>query len=228
MRLTLRERLILATATAALALILVGPQLLAQMQVSGGSTVTIAGTLPAYAAVPAFKTDQTTHGTTDLVASDQTKIGGAAISTGNGVSGTGVQRVAIVSDNTAFSVNAALAAGTNIIGFVRMLPPGCTQTTRFAPADTVGVATGAGTSITSTATCVINAFVNNITNSPVTLRVQDKSGTPIIWIGGNADFSVPANSNLGLPMIAGVNFVGGMTVIAGTAAALNFHVEGYQ
>lgn len=51
------------------------------------------------------KTDQTTHGTTDLVANDQTKIGGVTISTGNGVVGTGVQRVAIASDNTAFSVN---------------------------------------------------------------------------------------------------------------------------
>ena len=59
------------------------------------------------------KTDQTTHGTTDLVAADVTKIGGVAVSVGNGVSGTGVQRVTLASDSTG---QVALAAGTNTIG----------------------------------------------------------------------------------------------------------------
>lgn len=36
---------------------------------------------------------------------DHTLINGVAVSTGNGVAGTGVQRVTIASDNTAFSVN---------------------------------------------------------------------------------------------------------------------------
>jgi hypothetical protein len=232
MRLTLRERIILSVSAAAVALLLVGPQLLAQMQQSGGggSAVTLnAGSN----LVGKVSTDQTTHGTSDLVASDQIKINGVVVATGNGITGTGSQRVTIASDNTAFTVNAAksgtwaLDTGTAIIGFVRVLPAGCTQTTRFT-SDTVGVGTGAGTSVTSTATCVINAFVNNITNSAVTFRLADKSGTPIIWIGGNADFSIPANSNIGLPMVAGVNMVGGITAIAGTGAALNLHVEGYQ
>lgn len=36
---------------------------------------------------------------------NQTQVNGVAVSTGNGVAGTGVQRVTIASDNTAFSVN---------------------------------------------------------------------------------------------------------------------------
>lgn len=48
----------------------------------------------------AFKTDQTTHGTTDQVAADLTKIAGNAVSAGNGASGTGVQRVTIANDST--------------------------------------------------------------------------------------------------------------------------------
>jgi hypothetical protein len=40
-------------------------------------------------------------------------LGANAVSTGNGVAGTGVQRVCIASDNTTFAVTATLAAGTN-------------------------------------------------------------------------------------------------------------------
>jgi hypothetical protein len=133
--------------------------------------------------------------------------------------------------NTAFSVNVgtlpALSTGTNIVGFVRALPAGCTQTTRFS-GDTVGVATAAGTSVTATTTCIGSVYVNNITNAAVTFRLADKTGTPIIWVGGGADFSVPANSNLGMPFLAGVTFTNGITAIAGTGSALNLHVEGWQ
>lgn len=48
--------------------------------------------------------DQTTPGTTNAVSVAQ--VGSTTVATGNGVVGTGVQRVAIASDNTAFSVNA--------------------------------------------------------------------------------------------------------------------------
>ncbi len=55
-----------------------------------------------------------------------------AYSFGNGVSGTGVQRVAIASDNTAFSVNATLAAETTkVIG-----------TVNIAASQTVGLVAG--------------------------------------------------------------------------------------
>ena len=124
--------------------------------------------------------------------------------------------------NTAFGVN----AGTAIIGVVRTIPGSCTQTTFFANS-TAQVATGAGTTVTSTTTCIISAFANNITNSAVTLRLADKQGTPVIWLGGNADFTIPANSNISIP-VAGVVFTSGITAIAGTASAVNLQIQGLQ
>lgn len=70
------------------------------------------------------------------------QIGGNTILTGNGVTGTGSQRVTIASDQTAFSVNVgtvttlpALAAGTNTIGATFGFAG--TATTSFSrPADT--------------------------------------------------------------------------------------------
>jgi hypothetical protein len=51
---------------------------------------------------------------------NEAQVAGATLSTGNGVVGTGVQRVAIASDNTAFSVNATatgnVASGTTDSG----------------------------------------------------------------------------------------------------------------
>jgi hypothetical protein len=116
-------------------------------------------------------------------------------------------------------------AGTNLIGLVRE-DNGCAKSVPFL-STTVGVATGGGTSVTSTTTCVTLVYINNITNSAVTFRLADKTGTPIIWVGGNADFSIPANSNLTVPM-SGVPFSGGITAIAGTSAALNLQINGLQ
>lgn len=71
--------------------------------------------------------DQTTPGTTNLVAlaANQSvnvaQMNGVTTSMGNGVAGTGVQRVAIASDNTAFSVNSTLSAETTkVIGTVNI------------------------------------------------------------------------------------------------------------
>lgn len=62
------------------------------------------------------KTDQTTHGTTDLVAADITKVGGAAIVTGNGVTGSGSPRVTISSDNTPIQTrNAGVSTPVRIV-----------------------------------------------------------------------------------------------------------------
>lgn len=65
------------------------------------------------------KIDQTTPGTTNLVALaanqsvNQAQVNGVTVSTGNGVSGTGVQRVTLASDSTG---QVALAAGAATIG----------------------------------------------------------------------------------------------------------------
>lgn len=54
-------------------------------------------------AVIPVKTDQTTHGTTDLVAADLTKIAGTAAAVNAGANSAGVQRVTLATDQTAIS-----------------------------------------------------------------------------------------------------------------------------
>lgn len=138
------------------------------------------------------------------------------------VSGTVTATLSGSINNTAFGVSGGVAN----VGIVRAVPSSCTQSTNFA--NTTGqVATGAGTTVTSTTTCVTFAYANNITNSAVTLRLADKQGTPVIWLGGNADFSIPANSNIRIPL-DGVTFTSGITAIAGTATAINLQINGLQ
>jgi hypothetical protein len=61
------------------------------------------------------KTDQTTHGTTDLVAADITKIAGTTVATGNGVTGTGSIRVTVASDNSAIPGNVSQIGGNSVL-----------------------------------------------------------------------------------------------------------------
>lgn len=197
------------------ALLMTMPSLYAQLQQSGGpgSTVTAnIGTTNGLALDSSLTTIDT-----DLKANITLHAGSAVIG----------HVIVDTAPTTAVTFAApALAAGVANIGFVRMIPSSCTQSTNFALA-TVGVATAAGTSVTSTTTCVTFAYANNITNSPVTLRLADKTGTPIIWLGGNADFSIPGNSNMRIP-IDGVTFTSGMTAIAGTGSAINLQINGLQ
>lgn len=68
-------------------------------------------------AAPSYSTGQTSPLSLTLggaLRTDSTTLAGVAISTGNGVVGTGVQRVAIASDNTAFNVNAIQSGTWNV------------------------------------------------------------------------------------------------------------------
>jgi hypothetical protein len=205
-----------------------------QQSGGGGSSVTITGSLPTGAnVIGKVGIDQTTPGTTNLVSIGTN--GTVALGAGSAVVGHVINDasaavighvIADTGSTTAVTSLPALAGGTANVGYVRSLPSACTQSTTFTSA-TVGVATGAGTSVTSTTTCVTAVYVNNITNSAVTFRLADKTGTPIIWIGGNADYAVPANSNVQFP-VNGVLFTSGITAIAGTSAALNLFVAGVQ
>lgn len=133
--------------------------------------------------------------------------------------------IADTGSTTAVTALPATPAGTNTIG--KVLPAACSQTTPAAFI-TVGVANGGGTSITSTTSCIVgSAYVNNTSNSAVTLRLQDKTGTPVVWVGGNADFSIPANSNLRIDL-TGLVFTSGITAIAGTNAVLNLFIPTLQ
>jgi hypothetical protein len=105
-------------------LLLVAGSIMGQQQISGGGAVVLSsganvvgkvgidqttpGTTNAVALaaganiVGKFGLDQTTPGTTNAISLAQ--IGTTATATGNGTTGAGVQRVAIASDQTAFSV----------------------------------------------------------------------------------------------------------------------------
>jgi hypothetical protein len=80
---------------------------MASTTITGTVAVTQSGswTLAAGSAIVGkFTTDQTTHGTTDLVAADIVKLNGVAMLAGNGVTGTGSPRITIASDNTPFGI----------------------------------------------------------------------------------------------------------------------------
>jgi len=195
-----------------------------QLQPSGG-TVLGAGS----AIIGKVGIDQTTPGTTNLVAAGQNgtwtvQPGNTANTTAWLVTGTGgTFPISGNIGNTAFGLN----AGSAIIGFIRVLPPGCASLVTLFANSTAQVATGAGTTVTSTTTCITWAYANNITNSAVTLRLADKQATPVIWLGGNADYSIPANSNIRIPL-DGTTFTSGITAIAGTASAVNLQINGLQ
>ena len=195
--------------------LMIGGGLVAQLQQSGGGGSSV-GINAGSNIIGKVGFDQTTPGTTNGVQIN------AALPAGANVIGH------VITDSGTVSVN-ALPAGTNVIGYFKQRPNGCTSAlTSDVVHDTVGVATGAGTSVSAVTGCIEECYINNITNSAVTLRLADKAGTPVIWIGGNADFSVPANSNMGCGAdginISGITFTSGITAIAGTASALNLHI----
>lgn len=108
--------------------------------------VTISSALPAGSNIIGnVRIDQTTPGTTN--GSSLSHVGSTAVATGNGVVGTGVQRVAIASDNTAFSVN-AVQSGTWTV------QPGNTANTTAWLFQNARAATSSVTSVASSATSV--------------------------------------------------------------------------
>ena len=129
---------------------------------------------------------------------------------GNGVTGTGSTRVTVASDNTPF--------------VVKTVPiHGCAGNT-VQDIQQVDVATGAGSNLTTADTCVFWISVNNKTASPVTATIQDRAGTPVVY---STTFSVPPNSDV-LRQYSGKKFTTGVTVISGTASALNAFLMGVQ
>lgn len=209
------------TAAVLLGLYVAG-SLMAQLQQSGGpgSSVTLnAGSN----IVGNVRIDQTTVGTTNGVSLAQ--IGATTVATGNGVSGAGSQRVNIASDNSAFSVNATLAAaipaGTNVIGTVNTIPKtSCGNA--VAGGSTLAAVPTSSTLVTSAATtCVIAIILNNTNASAVTVTVTDNTATPINDV---LTFSIPPFSQLIQPLWGaafnlGVKWSASTTLVTGALVA---------
>jgi hypothetical protein len=208
-----------------LALYLAG-SLMGQLQQSGGpgSTVTIGAALPAGSAlIGKVGIDQTTAGTTNAIS--DAFIGTTAIASGNGLSGAGVQRVNIASDNTAFAVNAAISAaipaGANVIGTVNTIPKtSCGNA--VAGGSTLAAVPTSPALITSAATaCVIAIIVNNTNAAAATVTITDNTGTPINDV---LTFSIPPFSQLIQPLYGaafnlGVKWTASTTGLTGALVA---------
>lgn len=125
--------------------------------------------------------DQTTPGTTNAVSLAQ--IGATTVSSGNGTSGAGVQRVAIASDNTAFSVNATPTAATTGGATPYHLAGGTAASTN-------------STSIKGSAGTLYSVSAINTTATLYYLRIYDSSSAPTCSsaTGAKHSFPIPAST----------------------------------
>jgi hypothetical protein len=202
----------------------------AQLQQSGGpgSTVSITqgGNTAAVSAAGALSVNQT-------------QINGNTVSSGNGVAGSGVQRVTIASDNTPFAIkidqttpgttnkvsigtdgtvalNAALPAGSNVIGVIKTVPSTTCGTTAVTQA--LAAVPTSSTAVFASTTCMVAAFFNNTNATAETVTLTDNAGTPVNGVG--PAFSIPGLSNMtiplyGVPFSSGVKWAAGGTGVTG-------------
>ena len=179
------------------------------------------------AIVGKFTTDQTTHGTTDLVAADITKVAGTSIATGHGTA-SGAIRVELPTDGTGVVIN---GAGTAVMGKVGIdqTTPGTTNAVQTIPNTTGGVTpylyapTGAAnqdsTVLKASAGNVYNIQVANIGSSLAWLKLYNSSTGPTSGSTPVKVIPIPANStaangagtvisygSLGLSFSSGISF----------------------
>lgn len=142
-----------------------------------------------------------------IVQVNHSQINGVTPLMGNGVSGTGSQRVNIASDNTPFTVNTIpkTACGNTVLSSALAAVP------------------TSSTAVATATTCVMAIVANNTTAAAVTLTVSDNQGTPVNDI---LTFSIPPFSQLVQPLY-GVAFTSGIKWTA-SATGMTGAVIGYQ
>ena len=151
----------------------------------------VVGLAAGTAKIGVVTTDQTTHGTTDLVAADITKVAGTAIATGHGTA-SGAIRVELPTDGTGV---VGIAAGTNIVGKV-----GIDQTT---PGTTNGVQVNAALPAgTNTIGNVTMPGSVHLTAAPTVTAGAYTTG---MVVGGLLSLSSAARVNSGSGLIQSVN-----------------------
>lgn len=116
---------------------------------------------------------------------NQTQVNGVAVSTGNGVAGTGVQRVTIASDNTAFTVNAA-QSGTWTTGRTWTLASGTDSVTN-------NMSQVGGSAITLGQKTMANSLPVTLASDQSALLVTTVPGNPTVaTYSASANFTVAA------------------------------------
>jgi hypothetical protein len=180
----------------------------------GSNTIGNVGLVAGSAKVGVFTTDQTTHGTTDLVAADITKVGGTALALGQALASASIPVVlpaatvttltppstVAVTQATGTNLHAVVDAGAAIMGKV-----GIDQTT---PGTTNGVAVltqvGAANLTNSQVTC--DTTVGGVTIA--SFRATRRSitiiniGTTPVYIGSG---TVSASNGGFLPGVSGAS-----------------------
>jgi hypothetical protein len=200
--------------------------LFGQLNQSGGSgnTTTVVAALPAgsntIGNVNAIQSGAWTASisqggnTASVTAAGAMKVDGSAVT--QPVSGT------VTVSNTGFSVTGSLPTGSNILGYVRVVPPNTCGTTAY---DSGAVALpSTSTVLTATATCVTAIMFSNITSSAQTVDVTDNQGSPVAYV---KSFQIPANSNFIYPL-HGMKLTSGIKWSATSASSVNAQVVGYQ
>jgi hypothetical protein len=204
----------------------------AQQQSSGGQSVTINGSLPAGSAVIGHVIADS--GSTTAVTGNVTVTQGTASNLKVDLSGTAANGTAIKVDNSAVTQPVsgtvtvgtlpALVAGSAFVGYSRA-PNACGTTAYEA---TMQYPPTASTQLTATATCVDTIYINNTTGTAATISIQDQStACNSAACQVLSSFSVPANSNLELPL-HGMKFVSGIKWSQGTSNALMVDIIGNQ
>lgn len=184
-----------------------------------GSITTLPALVAGTALIGKVGLDQTTPGTTNAVSLAQ--IGATTVATGNGVVGTGVQRVAIASDNTAFAVNATLQTGANVIGALT-----ANQTVNNAQVAGVATATGngvVGTGVQRVAIASDNTAFGVLATGDVANAATD-AGNPVKIGGKAAGVTAPTAVTAGQRVNAWFGLNGGQVIQApsATSAAVSY------
>jgi hypothetical protein len=203
------------------------PNLTTALNVAGGKTnnnaapgATNLGTLPvlANAAVPTWVEGNQTALSADLsgrLRTDNSTVAGTVIATGNGVVSAGVQRVAIASDNTAFSVNASgtktnnnAAPGATNVG---VLP---SVATAAAPSSTEGNQVAISMNLTGDQRCIskisdgtttaaviagTTALKTDLSSVAGTATVTAAAGVQRVGIAGNANAALDSATGSAVP-----------------------------
>lgn len=221
-----------------LALVLSWSSSRAQLQQSGGSgsnaSVGATGSTAPTSATLAGGTFNTVLPTltNGLMGSEQLDSSARQIIVGAGVAATpagGVVSIQGVASGTAVPVSgsvsvSSITAGATLIGYTRA--QNSCGTTNYESVMT-NPPTSA-TSLTATTTCVALIYVSNVTASAASLTIQDQgtgcNSAACVWIDA---FSVPANSNMAIPLYGG-KFASGIKWSQGTANALSVDIVGNQ
>lgn len=134
---------------------------------------------------------------------NEAQINGVTPFMGNGVTGTGSQRVTIASDNTAFSVN-AIQSGTWNIGTVTTMPSNMSM--NLAQVNGVTVLTGTGAVGTGSARVAVGTDTATIAGSaPGTAGVASANVVSVQGIASMTHLLVTpdANSSVNVAQVAG-------------------------